>query len=109
VIGGAPAAAVVFARDVQKRTASDPRVQELEAAVAAAEGAERSRLRDELAECREQAHAEKLGEVADEFDAIHNIERARRVGSVDYIIPAAELRPYLIDAVERGVGRVGDG
>ena len=58
---------------------------------------------------REEAHAEKLGEVADEFDAIHNIERAKRVGSVDVIIPAAELRPYLIDAVRRGMQRADGG
>ena len=50
--------------------------------------------------------AEKLGELATEFDAIHSVERAVEVGSVDRIVPAAELRPYLIDAVERGVARV---
>ena len=49
--------------------------------------------------------AEKLGELAGEFDAIHSVERAVEVGSVDRIISAAELRPYLIDAVERGVAR----
>ena len=38
VIGGAPAAAVVFSREVEKRTAADPRVAELEAEVAAATG-----------------------------------------------------------------------
>ena len=48
--------------------------------------------------------APKLGEVADEFDSIHTIERALRVGSVDRIIAAAELRPYVIDALERGMG-----
>ena len=31
VIGGAPAAAVVFTREVDKRTAADPRVRDLEA------------------------------------------------------------------------------
>ena len=31
VIGGAPAAAVVFAGEVNKRTAADPRIAELEA------------------------------------------------------------------------------
>ncbi len=49
--------------------------------------------------------SEKLGEVAAEFEAVHNIERAQRVGSVHTIIPAAELRPQLIAAVERGMGR----
>jgi hypothetical protein len=49
--------------------------------------------------------SEKLGEVAGEFDAIHTIERALRVGSVDRIIAAADLRPYAIDALERGMAR----
>ncbi len=109
VIGGAPAAAVVFAREVNARAAADKRVRELEEAVAVAEGAERARLVRDLAARREEAHAEKLGEVADEFDAIHNIQRAARVGSVDAIIPPGELRPYLIDAVERGIERAGPG
>jgi FixJ family two-component response regulator len=49
--------------------------------------------------------SEKVGEVAEEFDAIHTVERALRVGSLDRIIKPAELRPYLIDAVERGMAR----
>ncbi|HEY2439393.1 MAG TPA: hypothetical protein VGI07_04130, partial [Solirubrobacteraceae bacterium] len=35
----------------------------------------------------------------------HSIERAVEVGSVDRIIAASALRPYLIDAVERGMDR----
>ena len=54
---------------------------------------------------REQVTAEKRGEIAEEFDSIHNIERAREVGSVDQIIAPAELRPYLIAAVQRGMDR----
>jgi hypothetical protein len=54
---------------------------------------------------RSAVRSEKLGEVADEFDAKHSIERAKRVGSVDTIVPAARLRPYLIDAVRRGMDR----
>ena len=57
---------------------------------------------------RPAVHAEKLGQVADEFDNVHSIERARSVGSVDTIIPAARLRPYLIDAVQRGMDRTLD-
>ena len=51
--------------------------------------------------------SEKLGEVAVEFEQIHNIERARQVGSVHTIIPAVDMRPYLIDAVARGMARTG--
>ena len=109
VIGGAPAAAVVFAAEVNRRTAADPRVADLQAAIAeAAENgsdADVSRLRAELASARPAVHAEMLGQVADEFDGVHSIERARDVGSVDVIVPATGLRPYLIDAVQRGMQR----
>jgi acetyl-CoA carboxylase carboxyltransferase component len=105
VIGGAPAAAVVFSRDVGARTSADPRVEALEAALAGAGEDERPRLRVELAGLRAAVRSEKLGEVAEEFEQVHNIERARAVGSVHTIIPARELRPYLIGAVERGLSR----
>jgi acetyl-CoA carboxylase carboxyltransferase component len=105
VLGGAPAAAVVFTGEVNKRTAADPRVRELEAALTAADGVEQAHLRVELAALRSSVRSEKLGEVAAHFEGIHNIERARDVGSVHAIIPAAELRPRLIDAVERGMDR----
>src|SRR5690242_17946075 len=64
VIGGAPAAAVVFTGDVNGRTEADPRVRELQAAIAAAPEAERAGLRTELAEVVAAVRAEKLGEVA---------------------------------------------
>jgi acetyl-CoA carboxylase carboxyltransferase component len=106
VIGGAPAAAVVFARDVDGRTKKDARVKEREAALkAASTDAERVARRAELAEVTKTVRSEKLGEVADEFDRIHSVHRALKVGSLDRIISAAELRPYLIDAIERGMAR----
>ena len=105
VIGGAPAAAVVFARDVGKRADADPRVAELAALAAEATGAERARLRAALKEVRAIVYSEKLGEVADEFDAIHSVDRALEVGSIDRIIPPAQLRPYIVDALERGMLR----
>jgi acetyl-CoA carboxylase carboxyltransferase component len=105
VLGGAPAAAIVFAGEVRKRTNADPRITELEAAVAAAEGASAAALRVQLADLRNTVRIEKLGEVAVEFETIHDIRRAQKVGSVHTIISAAELRPYLIGAVERGMAR----
>jgi hypothetical protein len=47
--------------------------------------------------------AEKLGEVASEFDSVHSIHRAVSVGSVDAVITAKELRPRIIAAVEAGL------
>ncbi|WP_425570519.1 ATP-binding protein [Pseudonocardia adelaidensis] len=111
VIGGAPAAAVVFAGEVNKRTAADPRVADLEARIAEARqnGAEEeaARLTNELATLRPGVRAEVLGQVADEFDTAHSVERAQRVDSVDVIVPAKGLRPYLADAVRRGMERAG--
>ena len=99
VIGGAPAAAVVFARDVESRARNDPRV------VAAQEAARASGSRLRLAEVLNQVRSEKVGEVAEEFDSVHTVERALKVGSLDRIIRPAEIRPYLVAAVERGIAR----
>ena len=109
VIGGAPAAAVVFTRDVNARTAADPAVREVEALLAACtDDSESASLRVKLAAARAAVRSDKLGEVAAEFEAVHNVERARRVGSVHSIIPAAELRPRIIAALERGMARTAD-
>jgi acetyl/propionyl-CoA carboxylase alpha subunit/acetyl-CoA carboxylase carboxyltransferase component len=103
VIGGAPAAAVVFAGDVNARTANDPRVADLEARVNEASGGERAALVIQLREVRAAVRAEKLSEVAAEFDGVHSIQRAVEVGSVDAIIRPEELRPQIIGAIERGL------
>jgi acetyl-CoA carboxylase carboxyltransferase component len=105
VIGGAPAAAVVFSRDVDARTAADPRVTEVEQRLGESSNAERAALATELAELRTSVRAEKLGEVASEFDGVHSIHRAVSVGSVDAVISAEELRPRIIAAVEAGLTR----
>jgi acetyl/propionyl-CoA carboxylase alpha subunit/acetyl-CoA carboxylase carboxyltransferase component len=105
VIGGAPAAAVVFSREVERRTRSDPRLEKLDAQIAEAGEAERGRLRARWHERAAEVRTEKLGEVASEFERVHSVERAREVGSLHEILPAARLRPYLIEAVERGMER----
>jgi acetyl-CoA carboxylase carboxyltransferase component len=105
VIGGAPAAAVVFAREVQRRTEQDPRVVELTRAVAESDGADKARLRAQLNAVQQDVYSKHLGRVADEFDAVHSVERALQVGSVHTIIPPSHLRPYLVDAIERGMKR----
>ncbi len=100
VIGGAPAAAVVFARDVDARTAADPRVADLEAQLREAEPAERPVLATELATVRQAVRSEMLGKVASEFDRVHDIHRAVEVGSVDAVIAAEEIRPRIVAALE---------
>jgi acetyl-CoA carboxylase carboxyltransferase component len=103
VIGGAPAAAVVFATEVEARTRKDPRLVALSDAITQADPAEKGRLRAQWNELFKVVHSEKLGEMAGEFDAVHSVERALQVGALHCIIPPANLRPYLIDAVERGI------
>ena len=103
VIGGAPAAAVVFAGEVETRARKDPRLQALSQAMTQAEGAEKGRLRTQWEELFKIVHSEKLGEMAAEFDHVHSVQRALEVGALNHILPPADLRPYLIHAVERGM------
>jgi acetyl/propionyl-CoA carboxylase alpha subunit/acetyl-CoA carboxylase carboxyltransferase component len=105
VLGGAPAAAVVFSAEVMNRTAADPRVAGLQARAAETSGAERATLSAALAEAQASVRAEKLSEVAAEFDRIHSIQRAVEVGSVDAIVSVAQLRPAIIGAIEHGLSR----
>ena len=103
VIGGAPAAAVVFAGEVEARTRKDERLQALNQAMLQADGVEKGRLRAQWSELFKVVHSEKLGEMAAEFDRIHSVHRALSVGALDHIIPPANLRSYLVHAVERGM------
>ena len=103
VIGGAPAAAVVFAGEVESRTRKDERVQALNLAMLEAEGGEKAKLRAQWSETFKVVHSEKLGEMASEFDRIHSVQRALSVGALNCILPPANLRSYLIGAVERGM------
>jgi acetyl/propionyl-CoA carboxylase alpha subunit/acetyl-CoA carboxylase carboxyltransferase component len=106
VIGGAPAAAVVFSRQVNARTAADPRVIRLEALiVGTSQPDKKAELASELTETRAAVQAEKLSALAAEFDATHSIQRAIRVGSIDAVVTPGELRSTIaghIDAWMRG-------
>jgi hypothetical protein len=86
---------------VDKRTAASPAMRRLDARISEAHESERIGLVIEQAELRAATRAEKIREVAAEFDAIHDIHRAVEVGSVDAVIPAARLRPEIIAAIER--------
>ncbi len=101
VIGGAPAAAVVFAGEVNKRVAAHPAIRELDTRIAEAPSVERAAMLVELAELRSTVRAETIGVVASEFDGIHDIRRAAEVGSVDSVIEAARLRPEIIAVIEK--------
>ena len=105
VIGGSPAAAVVFAREVERAAVADERIAVLDQRIASTEGADRQRVRAERAQLWEAVLAQKRGEFADRFDAIHSVERAVEVGSVSRIIKPGSTRAFLIEAVERGMRR----
>ena len=102
VIGGAAAAAVVFGRDVRKRVQADERVvwarSQLEAA---RDPATRASRRAQLDRIVEEVTLEKQAEVAAEFDGVHTVERAQKVGSLHRIIDPRELRPLLSDWLSR--------
>jgi acetyl/propionyl-CoA carboxylase alpha subunit/acetyl-CoA carboxylase carboxyltransferase component len=98
VLGGAPAAAVVFPRQVTREVQEDPRHAE---AVSRLEN-DPAFTQREFDEVYRAIHAEKQTALAQRFDNIHNIERARQVGSIDAIISVAELRPRIIATIERG-------
>ena len=73
--------------------------------MAVAAGAERAGLATELLELRSSVRVEKLGQVAAEFDAVHSIQRAVEVGSVDAVIAAHEVRPRIIATVDAWMRR----
>ncbi|MCG3172335.1 MAG: hypothetical protein GMKNLPBB_00485 [Myxococcota bacterium] len=106
VIGGAPAAAVVFPREAQARALADERVSRLQKALE--QGADRNlpRLREEYNQVFRQVLLEKQGEIAAGFDGIHTVHRALRVGSINAVIPPARMREAIIQALE-GAGGFG--
>jgi acetyl/propionyl-CoA carboxylase alpha subunit/acetyl-CoA carboxylase carboxyltransferase component len=93
VIGGGPAAAVVFSREVRARALADPKVAELEKQVRAwSTPAARERFERALTE----ATLEQQAEVATQFDSVHTVERAQEVGSLSSIVDPAEMRAFLV-------------
>ena len=108
VIGGAPAAAVVFPREVRQRVERDPRIAALQQAITAATGADRARLRAELDALRQDLTLEHQGHVAREFDAIHTVDRAVAVGALDAVVPPEALRPTIIAVLDRESAQPGD-
>ncbi|QTD52505.1 ATP-binding protein [Sulfidibacter corallicola] len=99
VIGGAPAAAIVFPREVRKRTMKDGRIDALQKELEVAAANERDGLRARFQEVFNEVYSEKQAELAAEFEGVHTVQRAKDVGSLDDILQAPKLRPYLIGAL----------
>ena len=96
VIGGAAAASVVFQREVEAEVRGDSRVRELQARAEEQAGTS-PQAEIELAQAREEVRHEVRRRLAERFDAIHTIERALSVGSVQRIIEPASLRAALVE------------
>ena len=102
VIGGGPAAAVVFSRDVRARALRD------DAVVAARREAERlgdAESQGAYETVFRQALLRHQAELGAEFDRVHSVERALGVGSLETLVEAERIRPFLIDAVREPAGR----
>ena len=93
VIGGAAAARVVFTREVRARADADPRLAALRRTS--------PRASDEIESAALEAMLRAQSDVAQEFDAIHTVERALAVGSIDAIVEPMRLRAYAIEWLER--------
>ncbi len=101
VIGGAPAAAVVFSREVRARALKQPRIETLRRALTARSSAER---REVYERALAEVTLEEQAKMAAEFDAIHSVSRALDVGSLESILDPADLRAYLIRELARVLG-----
>jgi acetyl-CoA carboxylase carboxyltransferase component len=96
VIGGAPAAAVVFPSLVMKETYQDPQVTQAEEKLKSGRGFSQK----DFEEIFRRVHTEKQAALASRFDRVHSVERAKKVGSIDAIITVKELRPYVVKKIE---------
>jgi hypothetical protein len=98
VIGGAPAAAVVFPKAVTSEVYSDPRIIKAMADLKAEKMSQK-----DYDSFYNEVKNEIQARLGGEFDKIHSVERAKTVGSIDDIIKPKELRPYIISVVEKGM------
>ncbi len=103
VIGGAPAAGVVFAGEVEQRTQQEPSIAQLNKHLKEAAAPEKKSLFQQLETALRQVRAATVGKIAEEFDHEHSVHRALKVGSLQKIIAPQRLRPELIEALERGI------
>jgi acetyl/propionyl-CoA carboxylase alpha subunit/acetyl-CoA carboxylase carboxyltransferase component len=96
VIGGGPAAAVVFPREVSARVNKDPRVVKIREALVSSNRNEREAAERVLEEVR----LAKQAEVAAEFDQVHSVDRAKRVGSLEAIVAADQMRQFIVKCIQ---------
>ncbi len=96
VIGGAPAAAVVFPGQVRKSVYEDKRI------VKAQKNLKTKTLSlAEFEELYKQVYNEKQSELAQHFDQVHSVQRAKDVGSIDEIINISQLRKSIVSFIQK--------
>ena len=100
VIGGAPAAAVVFPRKVSQLVQQDPRIQKLQQKLKTSSPGASANLREQLNKLESDLLLEKRGEIAQQFDTIHSVDRAISVGSLDAVIKPQNLRSAIIKRLQ---------
>ena len=99
VIGGGPAAAVVFTREVRARALANPEVSRLERE-ARTRGTPAARERFDRT--LHDAMLEAQSEIAKEFDDIHTVDRALEVGSLSEIVSPEDMRAFLARELSKG-------
>ena len=90
--------AVVFAREASARALREPDIVRLRRSAARLGTPE---ARAEFDAAFQEALLAKQAELAAEFDAIHTVERARDVGSVEEIVAPNDLRRFLIARLDQ--------
>ena len=98
--GGAPAAAVVFPRKVSQLVQQDPRIQKLQQKLKTSSPGASANLREQLNKLESELLLEKRGEIAQQFDTIHSVDRAISVGSLDAVIKPQNLRSAIIKRLQ---------
>lgn len=98
VLGGAPAAAVVFPKQVMKEAHTDQRVLDMQEKLNKGECSKK-----EYDTLYQKVYNEKQTELGQKFDGVHSVQRAREVGSIDDIIDPKNLRSYIINSVQDGM------
>jgi acetyl-CoA carboxylase carboxyltransferase component len=99
VLGGAPAAAVVFPRQVEQATREDARVVAADSKLAS--GVDFTQR--DYDDVYRKVYAEKQTQLGQRFDSIHNVERAKSVGSIDHIVAISRLRERVIETIRAGL------
>ncbi|MBU1239309.1 hypothetical protein KJ865_06335, partial [Myxococcota bacterium] len=106
VIGGSAAASVVFNSAISRKIEQDPGILGIREELKTAAGRQRMSLEARLSERLSALRTTLSLETAEQFDRIHSVERAAKVGSLKSVIEPSQLRPYIINFLSGRLGLV---